>query len=774
MPCVDSIKTVLHSSTSLRPDLPFQSVPTSDNGVVIFQSTPNPPILSFLKFDDAGNPVWAKRVPGGNQNTPASQSFLDIHQTDNQNYILTGASSDNDLCNMCIGSRHLFLDPNGNPIIQVNYLNAAGDTGWQITNSGPHQIAVFAGNRTLQNGGGITVASQDTIGGFSMPNWSYNYSFTNAGSVNLILTNLYVLENNVYVGGTYISKQSPDQGMGIWMLKIDYNSGKLVASKSYSLNNTVPSADSLIISGKGSFATVGDNRFVFEIELLHSGSLKKEIAMVRMDDNLNIINNPIAVSSALSASANAFSLLSRYDNAVYVIPGSNTESYYAFIDTFNNISQEYKVTGSTVNSGQPQFNLKDNGNINIISTVSQNGNFFLQTTDLPPGFTGNTGCFLVTDTTFASYRQITCTDTKLDWRLQTHEDYFPSSLELPVINDVIENNQLICSQQFTCDSLKISGNNNFCLSDSSYLFSATKNNSCFREINWAIDTSLAQVNNLPGDSTISLRFKKPGSAYLHASLGGCGLSDSILITVNGHPPNVSLGDDTTLCPGSIDTLRAGASYQDYLWQDGSTNPFVVIKNPGKYYVTCTDYCNNVSADTIEIKYDDQQLYSGQPIEICQLEEASISANDGFSNYQWQPDSLIEGNADTQQIEVRLNKSTSFTVSAESNSKCIITDTINVVVNNCQNKLYMPNAFTPNNDGINDNIKPMAFGVLENYSFSVYNRFGQLVFHSTTQGKGWDGTINGIAQDSGVYIWYCQYKFAGDIEKRSKGSFVLIR
>ena len=67
-------------------------------------------------------------------------------------------------------------------------------------------------------------------------------------------------------------------------------------------------------------------------------------------------------------------------------------------------------------------------------------------------------------------------------------------------------------------------------------------------------------------------------------------------------------------------------------------------------------------------------------------------------------------------------------------------------------IFVPTAFTPNNDGRNDVIRPIAVGIQKINYFSVYNRWGQLVFTTTENRKGWDGRIGGRLQNSGVFVW----------------------
>lgn len=88
--------------------------------------------------------------------------------------------------------------------------------------------------------------------------------------------------------------------------------------------------------------------------------------------------------------------------------------------------------------------------------------------------------------------------------------------------------------------------------------------------------------------------------------------------------------------------------------------------------------------------------------------------------------------------------------------------------------YVPNAFTPNNDGRNDVFKPMIFGNVVHYSFVIYNRFGQKVFESTDLTRGWDGNFHGTNSPGDIFVWSCVYQFAGENVENKKGSVTLVR
>jgi len=90
-------------------------------------------------------------------------------------------------------------------------------------------------------------------------------------------------------------------------------------------------------------------------------------------------------------------------------------------------------------------------------------------------------------------------------------------------------------------------------------------------------------------------------------------------------------------------------------------------------------------------------------------------------------------------------------------------------------VYVPDAFTPNRDGKNDLLKAVPFGLVKLHHFTVFNRWGGIVFSTSNFVKGWDGTINGQPVDTGVYVWVLQAvdEMTGKIIEQ-KGSVVLIR
>ena len=88
-------------------------------------------------------------------------------------------------------------------------------------------------------------------------------------------------------------------------------------------------------------------------------------------------------------------------------------------------------------------------------------------------------------------------------------------------------------------------------------------------------------------------------------------------------------------------------------------------------------------------------------------------------------------------------------------------------------ISLPNAFTPNNDGLNDLFGPgdiYCHPDFSDYSFNIYNRWGQLVFQTVEPGIKWDGKYNGVPQEIGVYYYTLQYSFANAPVGTSNSTF----
>lgn len=334
---------------------------------------------------------------------------------------------------------------------------------------------------------------------------------------------------------------------------------------------------------------------------------------------------------------------------------------------------------------------------------------------------------------------------------------------------------IICNIINKCDTIKLHAPDTVCDISQPVIITAYKNPLCTGKVNFFFDTTQIQTFAQINDTTLSLSFNKNYKGKIFAQPSTCDqLSDSIEIIVNAPISPIDLGKDTLYCPGKGYLLSAyNANFKTYNWQDGSADSIYVASQPGTYYVSATDFCGRIYSDTIEIKNHSSILSAGIDTSLCKFQSISLQASARFVNYTWSPSYNISTTTG-RTVNVFPKTTTAYTVSADLFPGCSLKDTILVSVKECGQQFFVPNAFTPNNDGKNDYFKPIVTGELVNYEFSIYNRWGQRLFISADRNLGWDGSINGKDQNGNTFVWLCKYQFYNQQAEVKKGVFTLIR
>jgi gliding motility-associated-like protein len=213
--------------------------------------------------------------------------------------------------------------------------------------------------------------------------------------------------------------------------------------------------------------------------------------------------------------------------------------------------------------------------------------------------------------------------------------------------------------------------------------------------------------------------------------------------------------------------------------DGNTssdlNPIYTYAQPGLYTVklklTATNPCFNDSMLlTVDMQSFSITASADQTILIGQ--SVRLSANSPGAVYEWSPSTGLSNPAIQNPLAIPLEDIV-YKVTATNGDGCKAEDSVRITVLQYDD-IYVPSAFTPNNDGRNDQIKPF-FGVKYKLSeFSVFTRWGQRIFSTSERAKGWDGRINGLLQNPGVYVWQVRVLDKAGAKVTRKGTFVLIR
>ncbi|MEM9929324.1 MAG: gliding motility-associated C-terminal domain-containing protein, partial [Bacteroidota bacterium] len=254
------------------------------------------------------------------------------------------------------------------------------------------------------------------------------------------------------------------------------------------------------------------------------------------------------------------------------------------------------------------------------------------------------------------------------------------------------------------------------------------------------------------------------------------IRDTVTITVAGDSAFVDLGPDTTICPQNALIFDVTTPTAIYEWSDPSLmGPVVSIAQAGTYDVTVTrqDIICEASDRVMIENHPIPELDLGPPdTSICQGELLKIFP----SNDIGQPILDVDGGIpfDTLYLS-RPGRYRAFI-----DDPCgVIFDQIDLEFVDCQ-KIYLPNAFSPNGDGINDRFFPQDGGdVVIVHLLMIYDRWGEQVYRAAelptnVAGLGWDGRLNGRPLNPGTYVWYLEATFKNGVRDSRRGEVVLVR
>ena len=193
-------------------------------------------------------------------------------------------------------------------------------------------------------------------------------------------------------------------------------------------------------------------------------------------------------------------------------------------------------------------------------------------------------------------------------------------------------------------------------------------------------------------------------------------------------------------------------------------------------VSCKIKNDLICADAAEAESNSIKIIidtTGQPsgflqkeIMICEGVPQELNSLKTFTSYLWNT------GATTSSISVSLTGI--YWLEVPYNNFCKSREYINVLPKKCTQNFYFPTAFTPNSDGKNDVLKPTIYGLVLKYSLTIFDRWGQIILNSTDPAKGWDGKWHAKLQNTGTYIWMCNYQLAGEEVKTEKGTVTIIR
>ena len=260
---------------------------------------------------------------------------------------------------------------------------------------------------------------------------------------------------------------------------------------------------------------------------------------------------------------------------------------------------------------------------------------------------------------------------------------------------------------------------------------------------------------------------------------GCFHKDSTVVVVNPSPTATLSFAATKICQNDSVQLKASGG-NGYEWQPATNLSSSTIAAPFASPLTTSTYnvivsnqymCRDTASVLVTVLYKptadagpDRTIISGNSIVLL----AKATGTD--LTYEWLNATSIN-DPHLLQPTVKPSIDTRYILNVTSGNGCgNAKDTMFVKV---YSAVYIPNAFTPNGDGINDTWNIPALDAFNNFDEFVYNRYGELVFKNSNSNKPWDGTYKGKKVPMGAYTYYIDLKIGNGLGKMT-GTVLVIR
>ncbi|WP_276504945.1 gliding motility-associated C-terminal domain-containing protein, partial [Terrimonas pollutisoli] len=274
---------------------------------------------------------------------------------------------------------------------------------------------------------------------------------------------------------------------------------------------------------------------------------------------------------------------------------------------------------------------------------------------------------------------------------------------------------------------------------------------------------------------------------------GCYSIKPVTVTIESSPVFVVTNPASVCEPATVDltapAITAGSDPRlTYTyWMDQATT--IPLTNPqtvntsGTYYIKASAVggCNFVKAVEVVVtvtKGEKSVRYptiTVAPNTSIQLTARALSLN---NKYTWYPPVGLNA-YDRKNPTFRHNSNVEYTITIDNGTPCPVVDTLLVMMRpinpgGCVSDIFVPKAWSPNNDGHNDKLFPIPVCIRELIYFRVFNRWGELVFETNILRHGWDGIYKGVPQVMDTYTWTLEATGEDGKYYKRAGNSVLLR
>jgi gliding motility-associated-like protein len=271
--------------------------------------------------------------------------------------------------------------------------------------------------------------------------------------------------------------------------------------------------------------------------------------------------------------------------------------------------------------------------------------------------------------------------------------------------------------------------------------------------------------------------------HVRSQGGGCRNNDTARVIASQLDSSIQLQGKDAFCITTGDTAVLVVNpTQSIQWWKGSSaiagaiQPRYKVTQSGAYQATLvnSDGCTlktaveNIIVETPRpaIRYPLQYAVMNFPVQL--------NARNFGESVLWSPATYLDDpGIVSPQFNSPVLQDQIYNITITTTLGCVTVDTQMVKVIK-EVKIYVPTAFTPNNDGRNDYLRPIMEGIKELHYFRVFNRWGQVVYNMGSDERGWDGTVGGQIQQTGVFVWVVSGLGLDGRPYLMKGTVTLIR
>jgi gliding motility-associated-like protein len=266
--------------------------------------------------------------------------------------------------------------------------------------------------------------------------------------------------------------------------------------------------------------------------------------------------------------------------------------------------------------------------------------------------------------------------------------------------------------------------------------------------------------------------------YSVTGTNNCGTDNSqVNIELSQYQLEFTVSSDTTICAGTTAILEADGNLL-FTWVSDPTilqneNGLIVVRPeiPQLYSVTATDANGCQATQSVFVDFFPTVSLEISPNAFGFLGDSfdlwAMANQPG--NYFWSPTEFLSC-VNCQETTSTPSSTITYTVSFIDTNGCITTEQVQVRL---ESTLYIPNAFSPNDDGINDEFR-VGGADLDEFQLDIFNRWGELIITLSSYADSWDGTYKNRLSPEGVYPWILRFRDNDGLQYERTGHVSLIR